>query len=38
MNVLVAGEPHVAARLVRREVVEDHVDFALRIVGDDAGS
>ena len=38
MNVLVAGEPHVAVRLVGGEIVEDHVDFTLRIVGDDAGS
>ena len=35
MNVLVAAEPHVAIGLVGGEIVENHVDFALRIIGDD---
>ena len=31
MNVLMAIEPHVAVGLVGREIVEDDMDFALRI-------
>ena len=35
MDVLVAGEPEVAARLVGREIIEDHMDLAFRIGGHD---
>ena len=36
MNILVPGEPAVAFGLMGAEVVEDDMDFASRLVGDDA--
>jgi hypothetical protein len=35
MHVLVALQPHVVLWLVRGEIVEDDMDFALRMGGDD---
>jgi hypothetical protein len=35
-DVLVAGEPAIAFRLVSVEIVQDHVNLAARMLGDDA--
>ena len=36
-DIGVAGQPTITLGLVRRQIVEDDVDFLARMVGDDAG-
>jgi hypothetical protein len=35
-DIVVAGQPTITLGLVRRQIVEDDVDFLARMVGDDA--